>query len=312
MTVTIDRTISTGKANQAESRRAQRERRESSSVSSRRTPPVLSRTEIGVYSPPADVKPQPRRRVDVPLSTPGAEIRLPAVPAVSNKWRILSGLLTISLLVGLILLTQSSFFEVREIAMEGLERYTEGEISQAINVTGSSIFFVNPQRVKDDLTLTYPGLSEVEVKLSWPAQVLISLKERNPVLAWNWDGHVRWVDHNGVAFDPDDSAVDVIQVNSSMLPPTVEDRFVDPRIVDTVAALANFLPEDVDMIFDADHGLGWNDSRGWVVYFGFNDEDAVQKMNVYLSLVEYLQGKRITPAVINVENLDSPYFRMEQ
>jgi hypothetical protein len=66
------------------------------------------------------------------------------------------------------------------------------------------------------------------------------------------------------------------------------------------------------MIFDADHGLGWNDSRGWVVYFGFNDDDAVQKMNVYLSLVEYLQGKRISPAVINVENLDSPYFRMER
>jgi hypothetical protein len=250
--------------------------------------------------------------VDVPLSTPGAEIRLPAVPAVSNKWRVLSGLLTISLLVGLILLTQSSFFQVSEITMEGLERYTEGEISQAINVTGSSIFFINPQRVKEDLTLTYPGLSEVEVKLSWPAQVQISLEERRPVLAWSWDGHVRWVDHNGVAFEPDDSSVDVIQVNSAMLPPTIEDRFVDPRIVDTVTALAGYLPEDVEMIFDSDHGLGWNDSRGWVVYFGFNDDDAVQKMNVYLSLVEYLQGKGIAPAVINVENLDSPYFRMER
>jgi hypothetical protein len=250
--------------------------------------------------------------VDVPLSTPGAEIRLPAVPAVSNKWRVLSGLLTISLLVGLILLAQSSFFQVNEIAMEGLERYSAGEISQAINVTGSSIFFINPERVKEDLILTYPGLSEVDVKLKWPAQVLISLEERTPVLAWNWDGHVRWVDQNGVAFDPDDTAVDVIQVNSSMLPPTIEDRFVDPRLVDTVAALAHYLPEDVEMIFDADHGLGWKDSRGWVVYFGFNDDDAVKKMNVYLSLVDYLQGKRISPAVINVENLDSPYFRMER
>jgi len=310
--VTMDRTISTGKVDQVESRRAQRERRGSSAINSRRTPPVQSRTEIGVYSPPAEVKPLPRRRVDVPLSTPGAEIRLPAVPAVSNKWRVLSGLLTISLLVGLILLTQSSFFQVSEITMEGLERYTEGEISQAINVTGSSIFFINPQRVKEDLTLTYPGLSEVEVKLSWPAQVQISLEERRPVLAWSWDGHVRWVDHNGVAFEPDDSSMDVIQVNSAMLPPTIEDRFVDPRIVDTVTALAGYLPEDVEMIFDSDHGLGWNDSRGWVVYFGFNDDDAVQKMNVYLSLVEYLQGKGIAPAVINVENLDSPYFRMER
>lgn len=262
--------------------------------------------------PPAAGKPLPRRRVDVPLSSPGAEIRLPAVPAVSNKWRLLSGLLTVSLLVGLILLTQSSVFQVSDLEMEGLERYSAGEIAQAINVTGSSIFFINPERVKEDLTLTYPGLSDVNVKVHWPAQVQISLEERRPVLAWNWDGHVRWVDQNGVAFEPHDTGIDVIQVNSSILPPTVEDRFVDLRIVDTVAVLADLLPEDVDMIFDEDHGLGWNDSRGWVVYFGFNDDDAVQKMNVYLSLVDYLQGKRITPAVINVENLDSPYFRMER
>jgi hypothetical protein len=58
--------------------------------------------------------------------------------------------------------------------------------------------------------------------------------------------------------------------------------------------------------------LGWQDPRGWVAYFGFNDDDADQKMTVYLSLVDYLEGKRITPELINVEFLDSPYFRMEQ
>jgi hypothetical protein len=250
--------------------------------------------------------------VDVPLSTPGAEIRLPAVPTVSNKWRVLSGVLTIGLLIGLILLIQSPFFQIRDIEMEGLERYTAGEITQAINLTGASIFFINPERVKQDLTLTYPGLSDVAVRLAWPAKVTISLEERKPVLAWSWDGHIRWVDQNGIAFEPHTSDLDVIQVNSTMLPPTVENRFVDPRLVDTVAALSTYLPEDVEMVFDQDHGLGWNDKRGWVVYFGFNDDDADQKMNVYLSLVEYLKGKGITPRVINVEYLDSPYFRMEQ
>ena len=292
--------------------RAQRQRRDSSAVSSRRTPSVTSRSGLGINNPVVDNRPLPRRRVDVPLSTAGAEIQLPAVPAVGNKWRFLSGLMAISLLVGLIMMTQAGIFQVKAIQIEGLQYFTKSEISQAINVNGSSIFFINPEVVKEDLSLTYPGLSDVAVQISWPAEVLISLEERVPVLAWNWDGHVRWVDEDGVAFEPHHEEVDLLQVNSAELPPTLENRFVDPRIVDTVDILASYVPQGVELIFDMDHGLGWQDNRGWVVYFGFNDDDAHQKMKIYQALVEYLQGKRITPGVINVEYVDSPYFRMEQ
>jgi hypothetical protein len=287
-------------------------RRQTAPVPSRRMPRVQSRTEIGIDSAVLDHRPAPRRRVDLPLSSPGAEIRLPAVPQVNNKWRILSGVLSVSLLLGLILLSRAGLFQIDEIQLEGLERFTAGEISRAINVNGSSIFFIDPERIKEDLRLTYPGLSEIEVKVSWPANVTISLKERYPVLAWNWEGHVRWVDKNGVAFEPHDEGLDVVQILSDMLPPTIEDRFVDPRLVDTVAALAPHIPEGADMVFDPDHGLGWHDPRGWLVYFGFNDDDAGQKMIVYQALVDYLQGKRINPKMINVEFLESPYFRMAQ
>ena len=210
------------------------------------------------------------------------------------------------------MMTQANLFQVDGIQIQGLEHFTESEIAQAINLNGSSVFFINPELVKEDLRLTYPALSDITVKISWPAGVLITLEERNPILAWNWDGHVRWVDENGVAFEPHHQGVDLIQVNSAMLPPTIENRFVDPIIVDTVAMLASYIPEEVELIFDTDHGLGWQDTRGWVVYFGFNNDDAHQKMKIYQALVEYLAGKRISPRVINVEHVDSPYFRMEQ
>jgi len=303
--------INTRTERRGRSRNSRVDRQGSSAVNSRRTPPVLSRSEIGVNTAAVDNRSIPRRRVDVAIAS-GAEIRLPAMPSVHNKWRVLSGVITISLLMGLILFTQSGLFTVSNIEMKGLERFTEGEIAQAINITGSSIFFINPDRVKRDLQITYPALSDIDVQVGWPASVSISLVERYPVLAWNWDGHVRWVDINGVAFEPLDEGLDVVQVNSAMLPPTIKDRFVDPRLVDSVAALAGYIPENVDLIYDTDHGLGWRDSRGWIVYFGFNDDDAEKKMNVYLSLVEYLEGKRITPGMINVEFIDSPYFRMEQ
>jgi hypothetical protein len=293
-------------------RRQERENlKKSSGVSSRRPPPVLSRSELGINTAVLDNRSIPRRRVDVQLSTPGAEIRLPAVPTVSNKWRLVSGILSISLMLVLIMVTNTGYFQVKGIQTHGLERFTEAEIVQAINIKGSPIFFIHPEKIKQDLQHTYPGLSEVEVEVSWPANVLISLKERYPVLAWNWEGHVRWVDENGVAFEPHDLGLDVVQVNSAMLPPTVQDRFVDPRIVKTVSTLRDYLPEGTELIFNADHGLGWNDDRGWIVYFGFNDDDAAQKMIVYQALVDYLEKKRITPALINIEFLNAPYFRMK-
>lgn len=307
----MDAAIDPRTAGKRERGRSQRNRRDPA-VTSRKMPPVQSRSAIGVDRRDLDDRPLPRRRVDVPLSGTGAEIRLPAVPAVHNKWRILSGLLTVGILVGMIMMTQAAIFQVEGIEMQGLERFSESEIAHAINITGSSIFFVNPDRVRQDLQLTYPGLSNVSVQIGWPAKVLISLEERAPVLAWNWDGHVRWVDENGVAFEPHHEGADVIQVRSEMLPPMVQNQFVDPRIVDTVAVLSSYLPGETVLIFDMDHGLGWQDDRGWVVYFGFNDDDAHQKMKIYQALVEYLEGKRITPRVINVEYVDSPYFRMEQ
>jgi hypothetical protein len=160
--------------------------------------------------------------------------------------------------------------------------------------------------------ITYPGLTGAEVEVGWPNQVKILLEERVPALAWSWDGNIRWIDENGIAFEPHGEPVGVNTVKSSSLPPTIENRFVDPRIVGAVQALGGGAPEEAEILFDENHGLGWKDPRGWIVYFGFNDDDAAQKLIAYQGIVEYLQEKGITPAVINVEYLESPYFRMEQ
>lgn len=287
------------------------ERRGSAGVSKRRTPPVISRTEIGLNTLVMD-RPAPRRRVDVPLSTPGAEIRLPAMPAVHNKWRLLSGLMMVCCLLALIFLFKAEAVQIKELNVVGVSRFSDVEISRALGITGKPIFMIDPRQVTRDLQLTYPGLSEVEVAVKWPDFVEIRVEERFPVLAWNWEGHVRWVDENGVAFEPHDPGSDIQQVRSSMMPPTIENRFVDPRIVAAVQALSGHTPEGVEIIFDAKHGLGWRDPRGWMVYFGFNEDDMAMKLIVYQSIVDYLQGKGITPAVINVEYLESPYFRMEK
>jgi hypothetical protein len=58
--------------------------------------------------------------------------------------------------------------------------------------------------------------------------------------------------------------------------------------------------------------LGWNDPNGWEVFFGSQGNDMNQKLAVYKSLVERLQSEGIQPALISVEYIHAPYYRMER
>lgn len=303
---------------QDEKLRGQRKRgssdvpRRRSRESGREMPPVLSRNNIGLNTVAVDEGHSPRRRYDVPLSSPGAEIRLPAVPAIHNYWRIFSGVLTVALLTALFLIWKAPYFQVTTVAVEGVKRFTAGEISKAIDAVGNPIFTIHPNQLERDLENTYSGFSSIDVQVTWPSGVKVVLEERKPVIAWDWEGHVRWVDEEGMGFDPHGEGVDVITIESPILPSTSGGQFLDPALVRAVIGLSSHAPEDVRMVYHPEHGLGWKDSRGWQVYFGSDPQDMDRKMLVYQSIIEHLGEKGIRPSLISVEHLRAPYFRMGQ
>jgi hypothetical protein len=60
--------------------------------------------------------------------------------------------------------------------------------------------------------------------------------------------------------------------------------------------------------YDKQHGLSYQDGRGWRGYFGVG-AGMPQKLAVYESLVDNLTSRGLYPAVISVENLKAPYYR---
>ena len=72
------------------------------------------------------------------------------------------------------------------------------------------------------------------------------------------------------------------------------------------------MPADTMLVYDSEHGLGWNDPNGWEVYFGAEDQDMEMKLSVYQAMVERLQSEGIQPALISVEYVHAPYYRMER
>ena len=279
---------------------------------SRSNPPVMVRGGRGLETSSYNRGRSPRRRFDVSLSAPGAEIRLPALPIIQNYWQVASGFFVVALTIILVTIWNSPTFQVNQIEVQGIERFTAQEISRAIDAVGKPSFSLVPALLRADLESTYPGLEEVDIRVSWPALVVITIKERQPVLVWNWEGAVRWVDAYGIDFKPRGESEGLVQVHAQAPPLGTEDNFTSPELVRSVVALAEYVPGKGPVIFNEEYGLGWQDQRGWQVYFGVDLADLTMKQLVYQAIINRLEQVNIFPSLINVEYINAPYYRLER
>jgi cell division protein FtsQ len=258
-----------------------------------------------------------RRRYDVALSVPGAELRLPSIPQIRLGWRLLSALLTMAL-VGMIYYAMTSpMFEVEELQVNGLQRLTGADIQNVVWLSGEPIYMINPGEVKVELEAAFPELSSVVVQVGLPAEVVVTVEERLPVLAWFDDGQEKWVDAHGYIFPPRGDPGPLAAVEGKLpIPLAGEDNPSDiilpTRLVESIIKMGARAPQDSRVVFNPEHGLGWYDWRGWDVYFGWDEADFDMKLHVYEVLVSRLEREGVTPGWISVEYLHAPYYRLER
>jgi cell division protein FtsQ len=274
---------------------------------------------------------RPRRRYDVALSTPGAEVRLPSLPRVRIGWRLFSSMLTVVLLTALYMVWNSPMYRVSLIEVKGLQRLSADEINAFLNLNNRSIFMVEPYEIKRNLLEAFPQLLEVEVQVAIPARVLVKVRERQPVLVWKQGEETLWVDAMGVAFPPHGEPAPSVVVESENAPfmsNQIEDalyskesgsikqaskieRFLPPQLVSAVLAISHRLPDNLTLKYSPTHGLGWRDPRGFDVYFGVDTSDTEMKLQVYQAIIDYFDREQIQPAMVSIEYLHAPYFRLE-
>jgi len=280
-------------------------------------PPVLVRGDLSAMPVQRRSHRTPRRRYDVALNVPGAEVRLPALPTVRLSWRIVSGILVIASLVLLFNFWNSPAFKVKSVDVNGLKRLTSKDINTVINVSGDSIFSVNSQRIIKDLHRAFPEFKSISVEVGLPAKISISIAERQPIISWQNNDSEKWVDAEGVAFPPRGEAGSLVKIEAKDTPNVrsqdvvTTTQFIDPQMVAAILKMAGQAPQGTAMLFDNVHGLGWKDPQGWQVYFGWDMKDMDIKLRVYQAMVNRLKGEGIQPALVSVEYVHAPYYRLE-
>ena len=274
-----------------------------------------------------------RRRYDIALNIPGAEIRLPSLPTLAFSWRIASGALVVMMAVALYFLLSSPTFQVSTIQATGLKRLTLDDLNPILALTGESIVKVDPQAVETRLIQAFPDFSTVQVRISLPAQVHLFVIERQPIINWVVEGQEHWVDVQGMTFPPRGLVEGLVKVEADELPlPAEPDSQIsaEPKstgkkavassqasvpllsedLVSTILSMRRYLPDNSILLYNTDHGLGWNDPGGWRVFFGSRLKDMDQKLLVYQSVVDKLNKDGVTPTLISVEYLHAPYYRV--
>jgi cell division protein FtsQ len=279
----------------------------------------------------------PRRRIDVPLNVPGAELRLPAIPFIQLGWRAVSGLMAMMMLVCLVLIWQAPIFEVTSVQAAGLQRLTTNDLNTVMKTVGKSVFTLNPAKLDQALRQAFPEFSKLSVRINLPASVKVVVTERQPIIDWVQDGGETWIDEEGISFPVRGTISDTLVVVKghgpppSITTPSAQDEQqvifdqitgipipskptlqLSHDLVTAILALSARMPADTLLAYDSEHGLGWTDPRGWEVYFGPEDNDTGMKLVVYQALVDRLQSEGIQPALISVEYVHAPYYRMER
>ncbi len=307
------------------------------------SPPVMVRGGMGgmafgrVASSRLSKQKPPRRRIDVPLNVTGAEMRLPAVPFPRLGWRAISLLMVLMMAACLFLIWKAPVFQVSGMEVIGLKRLTVSDLNAVMKTFGKSVFTINPNSLNASLKEAFPELAKISVKVNLPASVKVVVTEREPIISWVQDGSETWVDAQGVSFPPRGEPVQpLVKVEGHGTPPssdqaaaaqdlqilpdgeTLATTTITPTLklstdmVSSILALSAKMPADTVLVYDSEHGLGWNDPKGWDVFFGAEDQDMQMKLSVYQALVDRLESEGIQPALISVEYVHAPYYRMER
>jgi cell division protein FtsQ len=240
----------------------------------------------------------------------GAELSLPAVPEIQVGARWLTFLLLIGFLTAAYFMLKGSTFRVHQAVIHGLHFMNEAQVRSIAQVDGTPVFSVDPSKVVERL-MVYPEISEVDVSVAWPNEVVIDVVERNPMIAWDDGGRRWWLCDDGVAFLEREELPGLIQVISVEPVLQIQDdplaQVINPLVLQSAIMLNTLLPEAGQLRYDNQSGWILEDNRGWLVHFGAAG-DMSEKAHVYQEIGNWLQEQGRSVSMVSVADPNSPYY----
>ncbi len=319
------------RAEEIRRRREEEQKRRSVVTTQRKRPEHKPAAPAAAIGTPRTARSRFSSRYDIAMSSPnyssragsmnragGWQIQAPSIPRPSFGPRWISFLVLLACAAGLYALLAADIFLVRQVQVQGNGRISSQEITGLIAGIGGPSALLNPLQIEYNVLTAYPDIETVSISVDLPAQVTITVVERQPVIAWQQNNQLVWVDAKGFAFPPRGIVDGLVNVSAEGVPPaptldvtqTIGARpFLTKELAQSISTLAPYVPQGATLIYDPTYGLGWSDPRGWQAFFGQTNGQVTLKLQVYQSMVETLNKRGIRPSLISVEYPDAPFYR---
>jgi hypothetical protein len=252
---------------------------------------------------------------------PDAELRGISIARPNLGRRLPSFLLVVLLASAIYFVFNAPQLQVAQAQVVGNQMLTAEEINTVLDIAGQPAFLLIPSELEKRLRLQLPELAAAKVNISLPNTVSVQVVERKPAVRWEQGEGYTWISEEGIAFRPHGDMPGLIGVVALSAPPIegivssdplTPAPFLKPDLIKALKDLAGHVPPGAQILYDASFGFGWNDPRGWKVYFGTSASDMELKIRVYESMVASLTQRGIQPAMINVTYPTAPYYRLSE
>ncbi|MFP4343344.1 MAG: cell division protein FtsQ/DivIB [Anaerolineales bacterium] len=202
------------------------------------------------------------------------------------------------------------YVEASRLQIAGSESVeTAREVALAAEVLGLHGVWLRPRLIASHVISTVPAVTVVEAQCwPYPAQCIVSIEERVPVLVWMTGEGLYWVDAEGVVFPAREERPSLPMVRG----PLPEEGGVSPEILEGITALADLGVPSQELTYHAERGLVWDDARGCLVAFGVGGERMVDRWRIYAALAADLEARGMAPRQIDVRFPSAPTFAVER
>jgi cell division septal protein FtsQ len=200
-------------------------------------------------------------------------------------------------------------FYVYAAQVQGNSLVTADEVYRAGGLHTMSIFYIDRQKVAQNIERALPSVTQAHVECQLPARVSIQVGEEDVRYLWRLADATFLADGAGRILKLDDGAhtgLIVIQDldNQQVHPGDKLDRMA----FTAVSRLHSLLPEVQVFEYSRARGVSLSDARGWRVYFG-DDQRVAEKVATLKALLVKLEQEHKSVQMIDLRFPDSPYYQ---
>jgi cell division septal protein FtsQ len=187
---------------------------------------------------------------------------------------------------------------------------TAFDIAVASDLLGWHGFRLRPQAAEGLIVEKVKAVTGAQVECSrFPANCVIRVTERTPVLNWVTEGATYWIDSTGTLFPAQSVRADLPVVNGPM--PVLDDSQTLLPVVEGAKALIAMGIALDKLEYNVERGLVWTDPEGRRIAFG-TGADMEPRWRIYEALVEHLEARNVFPWAIDVRFPEGPTYSLER